>query len=281
MKSPFPGMDPYIEACGLWEGFHNRLIHKIDETLAHILPQGYTIDTATRSYVVLMEAEGKKEHLAKSDVTITDATTALKSRKKKGTVTAATDPLENGESVPMQAFIAEEFEETFVEIYAELEERVLVTCIEVLSPSNKRSGTEGWLQYKRKRQALLRGQANFIELDLLRDGDKQPMLTPWPDSPFTLLVSWAERAPYCRVWLGHFLHRLPVIPVPLLSPEPDLSLDLQPLIDGIYELGRYHERIDYARPLSPPLTDADAVRVQDLLKTAPPRTSRKRKTRRE
>lgn len=23
MKSPFPGMDPYIEACGLWEGFHN------------------------------------------------------------------------------------------------------------------------------------------------------------------------------------------------------------------------------------------------------------------
>jgi hypothetical protein len=28
MKSPFPGMDPYYEACGLWEGFHNRLIHK-------------------------------------------------------------------------------------------------------------------------------------------------------------------------------------------------------------------------------------------------------------
>jgi hypothetical protein len=33
MKSPFPGMDPYLEACGLWEGFHNRLINKIDETL--------------------------------------------------------------------------------------------------------------------------------------------------------------------------------------------------------------------------------------------------------
>jgi hypothetical protein len=24
MKSPFPGMDPYIEACGLWEGFHGH-----------------------------------------------------------------------------------------------------------------------------------------------------------------------------------------------------------------------------------------------------------------
>jgi Protein of unknown function (DUF4058) len=29
MKSPFPGMDPYIEACGLWEGFHSHLIDKI------------------------------------------------------------------------------------------------------------------------------------------------------------------------------------------------------------------------------------------------------------
>ena len=28
MKSPFPGMDPYLEANGLWEGFHNRLVHQ-------------------------------------------------------------------------------------------------------------------------------------------------------------------------------------------------------------------------------------------------------------
>ena len=29
MKSPFPGMDPYIEACGLWRDFHGHLIEKI------------------------------------------------------------------------------------------------------------------------------------------------------------------------------------------------------------------------------------------------------------
>ena len=28
MKSPFPGMDPYIEACGLWGDFHSHLIEK-------------------------------------------------------------------------------------------------------------------------------------------------------------------------------------------------------------------------------------------------------------
>jgi hypothetical protein len=114
MKSPFPGMDPYIEACGLWEGFHNHLVEEISRNIAAVLPPGYTIDTAVRSYVVLMDTEGKKDHLAKS-------------------------------------FVAETFRETFVEIYAKREERILVTCIEVLSPANKRPGTAGWEQYERKR----------------------------------------------------------------------------------------------------------------------------------
>ena len=268
MKSPFPGMDPYIEACGFWEGFHNRLIHKIDEAIATVLPRGYTVDTAVRSYVVLMESEGKDEYLAKPDVTVTQARGGKKPRKKKAGVAVAA-PAEEAESVLMQAFIAETFEETFVEIYAHREERILVTCIEVLAPSNKREGTEGWQQYQRKRQALLLGRANFIEIDLLLGGRKLPMLTPWPDSPYTLLVSRSLQAPYCRVWPVPFKRRLPVIPVPLLSLDPDLRLDLQPLLDGIYSLGRYDEQVDYTRPLPPPLSDADAAWVRELLKDRP------------
>ena len=34
MKSPFPGMDPYIEACGLWGDFHHDLISEIKYALA-------------------------------------------------------------------------------------------------------------------------------------------------------------------------------------------------------------------------------------------------------
>jgi Protein of unknown function (DUF4058) len=271
MKSPFPGMDPYIEACGFWESFHNRLIAKIDEALAQVLPRGYTIDIAVRSYIVLMEAEGKDENLAKPDVAVTQPRTTRKPRKKKGVVAVAV-PDEDAESVPMQAFIAETFEESFVEIYAEGEERVLVTCIEILSPSNKRRNTEGYLVYERKRQAMLLGRANFIEIDLLCGGTRMPMLTPWPDSPYTLLVSRAYRAPRCRAWPAHFQRRLPVIPVPLLEPDPDLSLDLQPLLDGIYSLGRYDERIDYTRPLTPALSEADAVWVKELLKGRKART---------
>src|SRR5947199_2949100 len=118
MQSPFPGMDPYIEACGLWEGFHGHLIEAIYRDLAQVLPSGYTIDTAVRSYVVLMESEAKKERLVKADVTITEPAATKKPRRKKAGVAVA----EPG-SVLMQAFIAEKFEETFVEIYAEGEER--------------------------------------------------------------------------------------------------------------------------------------------------------------
>jgi hypothetical protein len=265
MRSPFPGLDPYIESSGLWEDFHNHLIDAIYRTLAPNLPRGYTASTATRSYVVLMEAEGKVEHLAKPDTGVTEPTAGKKPRKKKGGG-AATEPTEYAGSVLMQAFVAERFRETFVEIYLQGEERTLITSIEVLSPSNKRPGTEGWNVYERKRQAMLLGQANFLELDLLRGGQKFPMRSKWPDSPYSLLVSWAMDAPYCRVWPGHFKARLPIIPVPLRYPDPDLSLDLQPLLDDIYALGRYDELLDYGRPLQPTLADTDAEWVHQQLR---------------
>jgi hypothetical protein len=265
MKSPFPGMDPYIEACGLWEGFHERLIHKIDEALARILPRGYTTHIGVRGYVVMMEEEGKSEQLAKPDVAVTQRSHTRKPRGKKGG-TAVAESGEYAGSVSMQAFIAERFRETFVEIYLQGEERMLITSIEILSPSNKRPATEGWKEYERKRQAMLFGQCNFIELDLLRGGRKMPMRTRWPEAPYSLLVSWQMKAPYCRVWPAHFNSPLPAIPVPLLYPEPDLRLDLQPLIDEIYALGRYDELVNYDRPLEPALPDEDTAWVREQLR---------------
>src|SRR5262249_5430129 len=84
MKSPFPGVDPSIEACGLWEGFHNHLIEAIYQAIARVLPSGYTVDTAVRSYIVLVGAEGKDVTVAKPDVTVTRPTAEKKPRKTRG-----------------------------------------------------------------------------------------------------------------------------------------------------------------------------------------------------
>ena len=60
MKSPFPGMDTFIEECGLFEDFHQKLIGEIERELARIVPDRYVVRTGERPYVVLAEAEGKR-----------------------------------------------------------------------------------------------------------------------------------------------------------------------------------------------------------------------------
>ena len=47
MKSPFPGMDPYIEACGLWGDFHHDLISEIKHALAQAVPERYLVRRGT------------------------------------------------------------------------------------------------------------------------------------------------------------------------------------------------------------------------------------------
>ena len=56
MKSPFPGMDPYIEASNLWGDFHSHLIEKIYEEISALLPEGYVARTNERSYIALLES---------------------------------------------------------------------------------------------------------------------------------------------------------------------------------------------------------------------------------
>jgi len=161
--------------------------------------------------------------------------------------------------------IEEEHREAFVEIYEMSPEQRLVTSIEVLSPSNKRPGTEGWELYQRKRQSLLLGDASLVEIDLLRGGQRMPMLDRWPDSPYALLVARAKKAQLCRVWAAHFQRPLPALPVPLAKPDPDVPLDLQPMIDAIYQRSHYERSIDYSKPLTPPLDAAEKAWLEQQL----------------
>src|SRR5262249_24416853 len=141
MKSPFPGMDPFIEGSGLWEDFHDDLIAEIKRVLAERLPRGYLVRTRKRAYGILAEGEG-----------------------------ASTPYGVQIEPLSLRAFIDTEFEEKLIDVYEVKPERRLVTSVELLSPSNKKRGSVGWKKYLRKRQALLLGKASLVEIDLLRGG---------------------------------------------------------------------------------------------------------------
>lgn len=257
MPSPFPGMDPYIESCGLWEDFHKHLIEQIAWQLAGVAPERYVVRSAERSYLVLVQTEGKASYPFLPDVSIATPRGRKKSGKKGSTAVA--EPVSETKPHVLRAFIEEEHREAFVEIYETGPEMRLVTSLEVLSPSNKRQGSEGWDLYQRKRQSLLLGNVNLVEIDLLRGGQRMPMLDPWPNSPYLLMVARARKPHACLVWEGHFQHPLPAIPIPLAKPDSDLSLRLQPLLDTIYRRFRYEQSIHYAMELTPPLTSDEAV----------------------
>lgn len=252
MPSPFPGMDPYIEACGLWEDFHKHLIEQIAWQLAGVAPERYVVRTGERSYLVLVQSEGKKEYPFLPDVSVTIPRGRKKGGKKGGTAIA--EPVSGAKTHFLRAFIEEEHREAFIEIYEVGPEMRLVTSIEVLSPSNKRPNSEGWDLYQRKRQSLLLERVNLVELDLLRGGQRMPMLDPWPNCPYVLMVARARKPHACLVVEGHFQQPLPEIPIPLAKPDPDLSLNLQALLDTIYRRYRYEQSINYATELTPSLT---------------------------
>jgi hypothetical protein len=162
----------------------------------------------------------------------------------------------------------EEHREAFVEIYEATPSQRLVTCIEFLSPSNKRPNTPGWDLYLRKRQSLLLGDANLVEIDLVRGGERMPMLDPWPDSPYTILVARAKKYDQCQVWPVYFQIPAPSVPVPLAKPDPDIPLSLQPMIGSIYKRFRYERSIDYKKPLRPALDPADSAWLEKQLRKA-------------
>ncbi len=208
-------MDPYIEACGLWEDFHAKLIGEIERALAPVLPDHYVVRAGERSYVVLAPSAGGSEHSMVPDIAVVARRPSAR-RKKQAPGTAVAE-LPGAAQGPwaMRALVETEFRETFLEIREPNPRHRLVTSIEVLSPSNKRENSPGWAQYLRKRQAHLAGHANLVEIDLLRGGQRLPMADDWPDSPYYLLVARKEESPRCAVWPAHFRYPLPEIPVPV------------------------------------------------------------------
>jgi hypothetical protein len=267
MASPFPGMDPYIEACHLFEDFHMHLIDEIYRALSEVLPDRYVVRSGERSYLALVESDEEEERRSfLPDVAVASRRGSSKARgKPKGSPAASAVQSEPG-AVVMRALVKAEYREPYLEIRQVDPERKLVTGIEVLSPLNKRPNTKGWRLYHRKRVAFLSGYANFVEIDLLRRGRRMPMVSRWPDSPYYLLVCRKKQAPRCSVWPAHFSEPLPPIPIPLAPPDADISLNLQPFVEAVYARSRYEGDIDYRQPLNPPLSEGEAAWLEERLR---------------
>jgi hypothetical protein len=142
--------------------------------------------------------------------------------------------------------------------------RHVVTVIEVLSPTNK-DGGRGMQQYRQKRANVCYAGANLVELDLLRGGQRLPTTQPLPPGDFCAFVTRKWQAPDAAAYVWSLRDRLPSIPIPLAGDDPDVSLELQPVFDGVYDRAGYDYTLNYDRPLQPPLADADGEWAAQLL----------------
>lgn len=251
-------MDPFIEGQHLWGDFHDNLIIDIQRTVQSQLPPRYVARVCDRTFIETYDPDLDRVLKTRMgpDIEVQRNTARGAPSIAPSAGTALADP----PLMEMRGQVEVEEREIFIDIFKLDPDRQLVTSIEVLSPANKRFGSVGWDQYERKRSVFLHGYANLVELDLLRGGRRHAMNDPWPDSPFAMVVIRKAKAPACEVWPGFTTRSLPTIPIPLLPPDADVVVALQPIVSNIYEIGRYFSNINYDKPLQPPLS-ADEARL--------------------
>ncbi len=259
MPSPFLGMDPYIETPEIWSDFHGDLAAEIRAALNALIQPRYV--ARLTPLVTYEEVQIAQSSAVRPDVGVWQPQPPRDSALKPGpAITHApvesVVPLE----VPVTLYTVEIREAAGLE---------LVTSIEILSPVNKRRGHEAYTGYRRKRRQLLRSEVHLLELDLLRAGQRSPLERPVPPAPYYATLSRAGRRPTVEVWPIQLRDALPVLPVPLIEPDPDVALDLGGSVAAVYERGAYARQIDYrAPPPPPPFSEDDSAWLDELLRAS-------------
>ena len=268
MPSPFPGMDPWLEAPGLWPDVHNSFAGEIRRLLNRTLPAGYRARLEERHELVAFDGDTDLTVLTKPDVGVVEAASS------GGVAVAGV----RTEVTPGTTVFADELP-TLLDVGVYDEADRLVSLVEILSPANKRQNRREFL---RKRLALLRSPAGLVEIDLLRRGRRvcgdseggPPVRVP-VGTAYLMLVSrpWERGpAPYPSDgfrWEAYFLNLadpLPVLPVPLREGAGDAPLDLQYCFSEAYDGGSFaRETHFYDAPPDPPLPPAAADWAADRI----------------
>lgn len=253
MRSPFPGMNPYLEQEDAWRDFHNSMMTAVRSQMLASLRGKYVIKLEQMLFI--HEPPAHRRMFGQADLGVTDVPKRRKS--KSGGSVALMEPAMR--TIPVGIDYEKHFQ---IHLYTHREKR-LVTVIEMLSPSNKSGADRG--QYLAKRGQILASSAHLVEIDCLRGGPRMPV-DDLPDSDYCIVVSRAEERPLARVWNFNLPDRLPKIAIPLVAPESEFVLDLQKAFDFAFELGGYDDYIYESKP-KPRLNKAQLEWATKLLKS--------------
>ena len=261
MPSPFPGVDPYIEAHDYWQDFHHRFLTYACDAISEVLPRTYFAQLGEK--LRLAEIPGRASRLTLPDVTVLKRdrpALGTNVRESKGSRAAVLEPV----SVPLPSVFME-VRDAWIEIRQGSRQKAIAS-IEVLSPTNKAGA--GFAEYLLKRRKSIRQKIHLVEIDLLLRGDRLPMGKPLPPGDYFALVSRAEKRPDSDVYAWTIRDPLPSIPIPLAAPDPDVILDLAAVFNITYDRARYAELLDYSVPPSTVKKPADRAWAERTAKAA-------------
>lgn len=262
MPSPFPGMDPYLETTDIWPDFHDALAGEIRHALNRSLPAPYYARLEMRPEVGIVEEDRIVRRIV-PDVVVVRRPSA---QPDSGGGVAVLD----GPRTAISKFFEVEvrcdpIRHALVEIRDPSRGHRLVTLIEIVSPTNKRPGPDRD-SYLHKQRQVLESDANLIELDLLRGGERLVesdelreflgRIDPVPDYLVMVNRSWrrVDEVSAYQVFPVLVTECLPCIPVPLRPGQDEVPLDLQFALQEAYDSGPYRRgAVDYAAEPDPPL----------------------------
>jgi hypothetical protein len=259
MPSPFPGMDPYLEKPSLWPDVHIELISAIRAALNLQLDPSYFAQIQERIYISTEDDPGRV--VLSPDVQITSPT--LEGRP--ATLTSEAGVLEIAEPLVLQTLLDEEIREPYLEII-DAGSRKVVTVIEVLSPTNKFSRSQGLKSFRQKRTAIMKSRSHWVEIDLLRRGVSLALRKRIQPHEYFVQVSPVQVRTRGWVWPIQLSQRLPVIRIPLRRGDDDVRLDLQAVLDTAYDHAGYARVIDYTKVPVPSLKPPWALWSDRLLR---------------
>ncbi len=263
MPSPFPGMDPWLETPELFPDLHQTLIAQFREAVNASLPRPYYTAIGTRLYI----DESDRRVEPDVDVLITGG------RPKRTPVGEGTTVLLEKATPILVRIVSDPVRAWALEIHQAGSGDRLVTSVEILSPTNKACGSLGRKLYLKKRKELQRGRVNVVEIDLLRSGEPTTLA---PVGNVTRRTGRFEyhacthryyRSITVEVYPIPMADRLPLIAIPLLKGDSDVTVDLQPVFDRTYDVARFDQRAKYAETCVPPLSAEQQTWADGLLKS--------------
>ncbi len=251
MPNPFPGMNPYLEHPEILPGIHHWLIIELARSLSPQLRPKYRVAVEVRMY----ETIGEQSLL----VGIPDLIVKESQGKIKQPMTNVAVAQSPTKSQTVEVPIPETVKQGYLEV-REVATNEVITAIEILSPINKRAG-EGRQKYESKRNKVLGSSTHLVEIDLLRRG--KPMLVYHGNTQthYRILVSRGDCRPQADLYAFNLQDTIPSFPLPLKSGDREPLVDLQLLLNNVYDEASYDLAIDYNQEPVPPLSEEDRIWV--------------------